>query len=79
MARRAGDAVECRAPPGPFNGGRMETYLARIKALLNEAGRELSEDEYEELLDGASDELDERRDLASDDSDRSDEWEPEDD
>ncbi len=63
----------------------METYLTRIKSLLNAARNELSEDDYEELLDGAADELDDRRDAAaageSGDSDPVDEdrWEPEDD
>jgi hypothetical protein len=51
----------------------METYLARIKALLNEAFCELSEDEYEDLLDSAAEELDDRRDPTSD---ADDEWEP---
>jgi hypothetical protein len=55
----------------------METFLLRIKVLLNEARNELSEDEYEELLDDAADELDERRDPSDDPDDE--QWEPEDD
>jgi hypothetical protein len=55
----------------------METYLAGIRSLLNAARDELSEDDYDDLLDGAADELDDRRDAgdAADD----DRWEPEDD
>jgi hypothetical protein len=56
----------------------METYLLRIRVLLNDARRALSEDDYDDLLDGAADELDARRDPSAD-ADEDEEWEPEDD
>jgi hypothetical protein len=50
----------------------------RLEALLNEARSDLPEDEYEELLEGASGEIDARLDPCSD-SDDEEQWEPDED
>lgn len=47
----------------------METYLTRVKAVLDEAALSLPDEEYEELLDAVSEDLDDRERTATEEFD----------
>lgn len=58
----------------------MEKYLEKVKRTLNRAAMELSDEDYEKLLDAVGEELDERKDgsfdLVVEDGDDAAEFDP---